>query len=40
MLATAELLQRLWPAASAQGCASFEGLSALDRHQRWLYHGA
>jgi DNA polymerase-3 subunit epsilon len=40
MLATAELLQRLWPAASAQGCASFDGLSALGRHQRWLRHGA
>jgi len=40
MLATAELVQRLWPAASAQGCASFEGLSALARHQRWLRRGA
>ena len=36
----AELLQRLWPAASARGCASFEGLSALARHQRWLRRGA
>jgi DNA polymerase-3 subunit epsilon len=35
-LATAELLLRLWPAARAKGCDSFEGLVALARHQRWL----
>ncbi len=35
-LATAELLLRLWPAARAQRCDSFEGLDALARHQRWL----
>jgi DNA polymerase III subunit epsilon len=36
-LATAELLLRLWPAARRQRCASFAGLSALARQQRWLY---
>ncbi len=35
-LATAELLLRLWPAARAKRCDSFEGLDALARHQRWL----
>jgi DNA polymerase-3 subunit epsilon len=35
-LATAELLQRLWPAAKRQGCASFRGLSELARERRWL----
>jgi DNA polymerase III subunit epsilon len=35
-LATAELLLRLWPAARAQGCASFEALAGLARQQRWL----
>jgi DNA polymerase III subunit epsilon len=35
-LATAELLLRLWPAARRQRCASFAGLSALARQQRWL----
>jgi DNA polymerase III subunit epsilon len=35
-LATAELLLRLWPAARRQHCASFAGLSALARQQRWL----
>jgi DNA polymerase III subunit epsilon len=35
-LATAELLLRLWPAARAQRCASFAGLDALARQQRWL----
>jgi DNA polymerase III subunit epsilon len=35
-LATAELLLRLWPAARRQRCASFAGLSALAKQQRWL----
>ncbi len=35
-LATAELLLRLWPAARAAHCASFNGLSELARQQRWL----
>ncbi len=35
-LATAELLLRLWPAARRQHCATFGGLAALARHQRWL----
>lgn len=35
-LATAELLLRLWPRARAKGCASFDGLAQLARHQRWL----
>jgi DNA polymerase III subunit epsilon len=35
-LATAELLLRLWPTARTQRCASFEGLAALAKHQRWL----
>ncbi len=35
-LATAELLLRLWPAARVKRCATFAGLSALTRHQRWL----
>jgi hypothetical protein len=30
------LLLRLWPAARRQHCASFAGLSALARQQRWL----
>jgi DNA polymerase-3 subunit epsilon len=38
-LATAELLLRLWPAARAQGCASFKGLARLARQQRWLAKG-
>jgi DNA polymerase-3 subunit epsilon len=38
-LATAELLLRLWPAARAQGCASFVGLARLARQQRWLHRG-
>jgi DNA polymerase III subunit epsilon len=35
-LATAELLLRLWPMARTKRCNSFEGLSALAKHQRWL----
>lgn len=35
-LATAELLLRLWPAARRQHCATWAGLSALARQQRWL----
>jgi DNA polymerase III subunit epsilon len=35
-LATAELLLRLWPAARRQQCATFAGLSALAKQQRWL----
>jgi DNA polymerase III subunit epsilon len=35
-LATAELLLRLWPKARVKGSASFEGLAALAKHQRWL----
>ncbi len=35
-LATAELLLRLWPAARRQRCATFAGLAALARQQRWL----
>jgi DNA polymerase III subunit epsilon len=35
-LATAELLLRLWPAARANECASFNRLSQLARQQRWL----
>jgi DNA polymerase III subunit epsilon len=35
-LATAELLLRLWPAARRQQCATWAGLSALARQQRWL----
>jgi DNA polymerase-3 subunit epsilon len=35
-MATAELLLRLWPMARTQRCDSFEGLTALARHQRWL----
>ncbi len=35
-LATAELLLRLWPAAQRQHCATFAGLTALARQQRWL----
>ena len=35
-LATAELLLRLWPAASKKRCATFAALSELDKHQRWL----
>jgi DNA polymerase-3 subunit epsilon len=35
-LASAELLLRLWPAARANRCASFEGLQELTRQQRWL----
>lgn len=38
-LATAELLLRLWPAARARRCDSFDGLATLARHQRWLGHG-
>lgn len=38
-LATAELLLRLWPTARAKRCDSFEGLTALARHQRWLSGG-
>jgi DNA polymerase-3 subunit epsilon len=38
-LATAELLLRLWPAARAQGSASFKGLARLARQQRWLAKG-
>ena len=35
--ATAELLQRLWPLARAQGCApDFEGLARLAAARRWL----
>jgi DNA polymerase III subunit epsilon len=37
-LATAELLLRLWPAAQARQCTSFEQLREWDRHQRWLRH--
>lgn len=35
-LATAELLLRLWPAARRKHCATFAGLTALAKHQRWL----
>jgi DNA polymerase-3 subunit epsilon len=35
-LATAELLLRCWPAARANGSASWQGCLALQRAQRWL----
>ena len=35
-LATAELQLRLWPTARAKQCATFAGLSELEKHQRWL----
>jgi DNA polymerase III subunit epsilon len=35
--ATAELLQRLWPLAQAQGCGlDFEALTRLAGSRRWL----
>jgi DNA polymerase III subunit epsilon len=35
-LATAELLLHLWPAARAEGVASFRGLARLAARRRWL----
>lgn len=35
-LATAELLQRLWPALRAQRCTSFAALRKLAAQRRWL----
>jgi len=35
-LATAELLQRLWPGARAEGTAGFAGLARLAAQRRWL----
>jgi len=35
-LATAELLLRLWPAARAQQCTTFDKLRRLASHRRWL----
>lgn len=35
-LATAELLQRLWPAARAQRCTSLRALTRLAHQRRWL----
>ena len=36
VLATAELLQRLWPAARAQRCTNFASLRKLAAQRRWL----
>jgi DNA polymerase-3 subunit epsilon len=36
VLATAELLLRLWPAARAERCTSFGAMSQLARDRRWL----
>lgn len=35
-LATAELLQRLWPRAQAEGAADFAALARLAAQRRWL----